>query len=395
MNSGDFPLTRRVRSIPSSPTVVFRELAQDRLDAGYQVFDLTIGEPDFDTPAHIVESAYHALRAGFTHYVNSRGISELLVVISEKLQKDNGLCYAPGDEILVTLGGKQAIFCVIMAVIQEGDEVLILDPAWVSYDPMVRLAGGTPVHIPLSIVDNFHVSEAALASHLTERTRMIIVNSPNNPTGRVLTRAELGAIASVAARANLLVISDEIYEKLVYDGREHVSIASFPGMRERTFVVNGFSKTYAMTGWRLGYVAGPAHLMNAVLKVHQHSVTCATSFAQKAAVAALTGPQDDIERMVTEFKARRDLIVQGLNSIPGVKCPPVEGAFYAFPDMSTYGPGDEVGKALLQQGGVALIPGSAFGASCGNHLRLSFAASRETLERALEATAAVLARIGR
>lgn len=395
MNSSDFPLPQRLRSIPSSPTVVFRELAQSRLDAGCRIFDLTIGEPDFDTPAHIVEAAYQALKAGFTHYVNSRGIPELLVAISEKLEKDNGLRYAPSTEILITLGGKQAIFAVIMATIQEGDEVLILDPAWVSYDPMVRLAGGIPVHIPLNIAHNFRVTEAVLAAHLTEHTRMIIVNSPNNPTGRVLAQTELAAIASVAKRANLLVISDEIYEKLVYDGHQHVSIASLPGMRDRTFVVNGFSKSYAMTGWRLGYVAGPADLMGVVLKVHQHSVTCATSFAQKAAVAALKGPQDDLKRMVTEFKARRDLVVQGLNAIPGVKCPPVEGAFYAFPDVSAYGPGDEVGKVLLQEGGVALVPGSAFGASCENHLRLSFAASRETLECALEATAAVLARMGK
>lgn len=395
MNSHDFLLPHRICTIAPSPTLAFRELAQSRLEAGNQVFDLTAGEPDFDTPHNIVEAAGEALKAGFTHYVNSRGISELLTAIAEKLETDNGLSYAPNKEILVTVGGKQAIFAVSMATIQEGDEVLILDPAWVSYDPMVRLAGGTPVHIPLNIADNFRVTEAVLAAHLTSRTRMIIVNSPNNPTGRVLAKTELAAIASVAERANLLVISDEIYEKIIYDGREHASIASLPGMRDRTFVVNGFSKSYAMTGWRLGYVAGPEHLMGAVLKVHQHSVTCATAFAQKAAVAALKGPQDELERMVAEFKARRDLVVQGLNAIPGVKCPPVEGAFYAFPDVSAYGPGDEVGKRLLQEGGVALVPGSAFGASCGNHLRLSFAASRDTLERALETTAAVLAQMGK
>ena len=393
MNPTDFPLPQRVRSVQPSPTVVFRELAQRRLDAGDTVFDLTIGEPDFDTPAHIIEAAYAALKAGFTHYVNSRGITELLAAISRKLESDNHLSYAPDREILVTLGGKQAIFAAIMATVEQGDEVLVLDPAWVSYDPMVRLAGGVPVHVPLSVQDNFRITEEQLNRHLTGRTRVLILNSPNNPTGRVATQTELEAVAAVAQKANLLVISDEIYEKLVYDDRRHVSIATLPGMRERTLVVNGFSKTYAMTGWRLGYVAGPASLIGAVLKVHQHSVTCATSFVQSAAVAALNGPQDDMERMVTEFKARRDLVVAGLNAIPGVKCPQVEGAFYAFPDVSAYGPGEEVGKVLLQEGGVALVPGSAFGASCANHLRLSFAASRETLERALEAMGRVLERM--
>ncbi len=390
MNPTTRPLPRRVQSIDSSPTVVFRELAQRRLSEGYEVFDLTIGEPDFDTPPHIVEAAYDALKAGFTHYVNSRGISELLDAIAAKLAQDNDLHYAPDKEILVTLGGKQAIFCAIMATVDQGDEVLVLDPAWVSYDPMVRLAGGIPVHVPLRPEDNFHITEAQLSAHLTSRTRMVILNSPNNPTGRVATREELEAVAAIAEKANLLVISDEIYEKLVYDDRQHISIATLPGMRDRTLVVNGFSKSYAMTGWRLGYVAGPVSLIGALLKVHQHSVTCTTSFIQKAAVAALKGPQDDMVHMVAEFKARRDLVVQGLNAIPGVKCSQIEGAFYAFPDVSAYGTGEEVGKILLRDGGVALVPGSAFGESCGNHLRLSFAASRETLERALGAMKAVL-----
>lgn len=390
MNPNTRPLPRRVQSIDSSPTVVFRELAQRRLSEGYEVFDLTIGEPDFDTPPHIVEAAYDALKAGFTHYVNSRGISELLDAIAAKLAQDNDLDYAPDREILVTLGGKQAIFCAVVATVEQGDEVLVLDPAWVSYDPMVRLAGGIPVHVPLSPEDNFRITEAQLSAHLTNRTRMVILNSPNNPTGRVATSAELEAVAAIAEKANLLIISDEIYEKLVYDDCRHISIATLPGMRDHTLVVNGFSKSYAMTGWRLGYVAGPASLIGALLKVHQHSVTCTTSFIQKAAVAALTGPQDDMVRMVAEFGARRDLVVQGLNAIPGVKCSQIEGAFYAFPDVSAYGTGEEVGKVLLRDGGVALVPGSAFGESCGNHLRLSFAASRETLERALDAMKAVL-----
>jgi len=390
MRTRDLSFPRRVQSIEPSPTVVFKELAERRRAEGLEVYDLTIGEPDFDTPPHIVEAAYDALKTGFTHYVHSRGIPELRNAIAAKLLKDNGLRYDSEREILVTLGGKQAIFSAIMAMVGEGDEVLVLDPAWVSYDPMVRLAGGIPIHVPLDAAHNFTINEERLAEHLSPRTKMVILNSPNNPTGRVATMEELRNVASIAEKADLLVISDEIYEKLVYDGREHVSIASLPGMENRTLVVNGFSKSYAMTGWRLGYLVGPAKIVGTVLMVHQHSVTCATSFIQKAAVAALAGPQDDLRSMVAEFKVRRDLVVKGLNEIPGVRCSTVEGAFYALPDVSAFGGSTEVAKTLLQKGGVATVPGVSFGACCDGHLRLSFAASREKLKLALTAMRSVL-----
>jgi aspartate aminotransferase len=393
VSPSDVAFPRRVQNIEPSPTVVFREIAQQRLADGLEVFDLTIGEPDFDTPAHIVEAAHTAMTSGFTHYVNSRGIAELREAIADKLEKDNGLRYNQNKEILVTMGGKQGIFSVVMATVDDGDEVLVLDPTWVSYDPMVRLAGGVPVHVGLDAADDFRITEALLSRHLTSRTRMVILNSPNNPTGRVATHDELEAVASVARRTNLLVISDEIYEKLVYDGRQHVSIATLPGMAERTLVANGFSKSYAMTGWRLGYVAGPANIMDAVLKVYQHSVTCATSFAQKAAVAALTGPQDDLNAMVAEFKARRDLVYEGLNAIRGVRCSPIEGAFYALPDTSAFGSSSDVATLLLQEGGIAIVPGISFGAGCDGHIRLSFAASREKLECAMQVMRSVLERI--
>lgn len=390
MDSRAIAFPRRIQGIEPSPTVVFKELAERRRAEGLEVYDLTIGEPDFDTPPHIVEAAYDALKTGFTHYVHSRGIPELRDAIAAKLLKDNGLRYDSEREILVTLGGKQAIFSAIMATVGEGDEVLVLDPAWVSYGPMVRLAGGVPVQVPLDAADNFRITRERLAEHLSPRTKVVILNSPNNPTGRVATMEELEGVASVAEKADLLVISDEIYEKLVYDGREHVSIASLPGMYERTIVVNGFSKSYAMTGWRLGYLVGPAKIVGTVLMVHQHSVTCATSFIQKAAVAALAGPQDDLRSMVAEFKVRRDLVVKGLNEIPGVRCSTVEGAFYALPDVSVFGGSTEVAKTLLQKGGVATVPGVSFGACCDGHLRLSFAASREKLELALTAMRSVL-----
>jgi aspartate aminotransferase len=384
MNPEQLELTQRVQTIPPSPTVVYREMAQKLLAEGRDVVDLTIGEPDFDTPAHIIEAAHEAMRAGHTHYVDSRGILELRQAIAHKFERDNGLMYDPYKEILVTLGGKQAIYTTIMATIEEGDEVLILNPRWVSYEPMVRAAGGTPVYVPLDAADGFRITEDLLAAHLTDRTRMLILNSPNNPTGKVATREELEAVAAVALRASLLVISDEIYEELVYDGREHVSIASLPGMRDRTIVVNGFSKTYAMTGWRLGYMAASPRILSAVLKLHQHSVTCANAFVQKAGVAALTGPQQFLADMTEQFKARRELVFEGMNAIPGVECPVIEGTFYAFADISSFGRSGEVAERLLQKGGVAIVPGIAFGEEWDTHLRLSFAASRRELEQAIE-----------
>jgi aspartate aminotransferase len=383
---------KRMQEIRPSPTVVFGEMAAQRRAQGLEVFDLTMGEPDFDTPGHIVEAAQAALQSGLTHYVNSRGIPELREAIVRKLRAENGLDYDPAKEVLVTVGGKQAIFATIMATIGEGDEVLIMTPMWVSYDPIVRAAGGIPIPVPLDAEDSFRITEPVLASHLSSRTKMIILNSPNNPTGRVATQEELEAVAAVAAEANLLVISDEIYEKLLFDGREHVSVATLPGMRDRTVVVNGLSKSYAMTGWRLGYLAGPAPIVSSVLKIHQHSVTCANAFVQKAGVAALAGPQAPLQAMLDEFAIRRDLVLAGLNSIPGVTCPVIEGTFYAFPGISAFGSSEEVAQRLVQEGGVAVVPGVAFGESWNTHLRLSFAASRATLERALEAMKSVLQR---
>jgi len=385
VSPGDLSFPKRVESIGPSPIVVLREMAGEMRAAGQAVIDLTIGEPDFDTPQFIVHAAEAAMEAGFTHYVSSRGIGELRQAIAQKLEGENGLHYDPDQEIVVTLGGKQALFSTILATIEEGDEVLILDPAWVSYDPCVRLAGGIPIHVPLSASDNFLITTEFLQPYLSKGTRMVILNSPNNPTGRVMTEDEIEAVASLAEEADLLILSDEIYEKLVYDGRQHLSIAALPSMRKRTVVVNGFSKAYAMTGWRLGYMAAPAAIVAAMIKVHQHSVTCAASFAQKAGVVALNGPQDELQAMVAEFQARRDLICEGLDSIPGISCPRVEGALYAFPDISALGlPSSKLAERLLLEGGVATIPGIAFGASCDSHLRLCFATSRQELERALE-----------
>ena len=387
----EYRFARRVRAIEPSPTVAVSDRARRLQAAGHDVIDLGGGDPDFPTPAHIVAAAVAAMEEGDTHYVASPGIPPLRRAIADKLRADNGVEYDP-DEIIVTPGGKAAILAAILALVDDGDEVLILDPGWVSYAPQVTLAGGQPVRVPLSSADGFAVSEERLRPQLTARTRALIVCSPNNPTGRVLTRDEADAIARVAAEHELLVLSDEIYEKLVYDGAEHIGLASLPGMRERTLTLNGFSKAYAMTGWRLGYLAAPGPIIKQIAKVHSQSATCATSFGQRGAVAALTGPQGPIGEMVAAYDRRRHLICDGLNAIPGVRCPLPQGAFYALPDISGTGlSSTRCAELLIDRVGVAVTPGIAFGEAGEGHIRLSFATSDELLTRAIARMGEVLA----
>jgi len=381
----------RVIGVQPSATVMVSDRARSMARQGVDVINLGSGDPDFDTPSHIVEAALEAIRSGYTHYVSSTGIAELRTAIAEKLRRENGLDFDPDSEIIVTPGGKLALFAAVMATVDKGDEVLILDPAWVSYVPCVQLAGGVAVHVPLSKVDNFRVTEAGLQARLTSRCKLLILNSPNNPTGRVLTPVELAAIANVALAHNLWVLSDEIYEKILFDGHEHISVGSLPDMLDRTIIINGFSKTYAMTGWRLGYVAAKARLAQEILKIQQHSVTCAGSFTQYAGTAALTGPQDAVLHMVEEYKRRRDIITEGLNSLPGVSCHLPEGTFYAFPDISGTGMSSmEFADMLLSQAKVAVTPGIAFRKSGQGHVRLSFANSTQLIEAAIERMRAVL-----
>ena len=367
------------------------DMARAMARQGLDVINLGTGDPDFDTPSLLVEAALEAIRSGYTHYVSSAGIAELRTAIAEKLGKENGLDFDPDSEIIVTPGGKLALFAAVMATVDEGDEVLILDPSWVSYAPCVQLAGGVAVHVPLRKEDNFRVTETGLRAKLTSRSRLLIVNSPNNPTGRVLTPQELAAIADVALAHDLWVLSDEIYEKVLFDGHEHCSVGSLPDMLDRTIIINGFSKTYAMTGWRLGYVAAKARLAKEILKIQQHSVTCAASFTQYAGTAALTGPQDAVSQMVEEYRKRRDIITEGLNGLPGVSCHLPEGTFYAFPDISGTGMSSmEFADMLLSEARVAVTPGIAFGQSAEGHVRLSFATSTQLIEAAIERMRAVL-----
>ncbi len=384
-----YHLAERVRQLRPSPTLAVSDRARALRQQGIDVIDLGGGDPDFPTPKHICDAAAEAMYRGETHYVASAGIPELRRAIARKLEVENGIRVTP-DEIIVTPGGKAALFVTILALVGPGDDVLMFDPGWVSYEPMVVMAGARCLHVPLRPDDNYRITREAIEAVLTPQTRVMIVNSPNNPTGRVLTREEAEAIVGVAREHDVLVISDEIYEKIIYDGREHLSLAAFPGMAERTLTVNGFSKAYAMTGWRLGYVAGPAPLIKQIMKVHSHSATCATSFAQYGGVAALEGPQDVIQEMVAAWDRRRRFVTERLNAIPGFRCPLPEGAFYAFPDVSGTGlSGQEVAQKLIEEAHVGVTPGDAFGESGASCIRLSFATADELLERALERIARV------
>ncbi len=386
----EYRFARRVTSIAPSPTVAVSDRARQLQAAGHDVVDLGGGDPDFPTPAHIVAAAADAMEAGDTHYVASAGIPELRRAIVEKLRRENGLTYAV-DEIIVTPGGKPAIFAAIMTLIDRGDEVLILDPGWVSYAPEVVIAEGVPVGVPLSADDNFAITEERLRPYITPRTRALILCTPNNPTGRVATEEELATVARLAQEHDFYVLSDEIYEKLVYDGAVHRSIAALPGMWERTLTLNGFSKAYAMTGWRLGFLAAPQPIVKQILKVHSHSVTCAASFSQRGAIVALNGPQDFIAEMVTAYDRRRHLVTDGLNAIPGVRCSLPEGAFYALADIRGTGlTSAECAELLITEAGVAVTPGNAFGAAAEGFIRLSYATSDELLQRSIAQMGKVL-----
>lgn len=377
-------LASRVRDASPSPTIAVSDKSRVLKAQGIDVVDLGGGDPDFITPEHVRRAAADAMNAGDTHYVAANGTPALKKAIAAKLQSDNGLTYDP-NEIIVTPGGKQALFEATMALVEPGVDVMILEPAWVSYGPMVEMAGGNVVHIGLSPDDNWRVTTEILEANVTPNSRLLMVNSPNNPTGRVLDDAEFEAIVGFAKRYDLIVLTDEMYEKIVYDGRVHRSIAAWPEMWERTLTFNGLSKAYAMTGWRIGYVAGPKVFIDEIAKVHTHSVTQATSFAQAGGVAALTGPQAFIPEMVSAWDRRRKNFSAGLRSVKGVHCPPAEGAFYAFADIRSSGLSSvEFADRALQDAHVAVVPGIAFGETGEGHIRLSFATSDENLEKAVQ-----------
>ncbi|MFT4037580.1 MAG: pyridoxal phosphate-dependent aminotransferase [Thermomicrobiales bacterium] len=382
---------QRVTDLAPSPTLAVSDKARQLKAQGIDVVDLGGGDPDFITPQHIRDAATASMNAGNTHYVASPGIPALRKAIAQKLRDDNQIDVDPMGGVVVTPGGKQSLFEATLAFVEPGVDVLIPEPAWVSYVPMVELAGGRAVPVALDADDNFRTTAAALEAAVTPNSRVLFLNSPNNPTGRVLDAEELATIADFAREHDLLIFSDEMYEKILYDGHTHTSIATLPGMAERTLIFNGFSKAYAMTGWRLGYVAGPKPYIAQVEKVHSHSATCATSFVQEAGVVALTGPQEFIGEMVEAWDRRRRNVAAGLSAVNGITCPLVEGAFYAFADIRGTGmTSTEAADLILREAHVALTPGNAFGASGEGHLRLSFATSDEELAKAVERIGALL-----
>ena len=388
-------LSRLVTNIPPSMTLAVNDKAKALKAAGNDVIALAGGDPDFDTPQHIVDAAFASIRDGGTHYpAPMKGIVPLLEAIAAKMEQDNGILLDPMSDIVVTPGGKWAIFLALSAVINPGDEVLYLEPVWVSYPPMITLAGGEPVPVSLPSEDNFRITADLLREHLTPQSKALMINSPNNPTGRVLTQEEVNAIVEVATEADLYVITDEIYEKLIYDGREHISLAAQPGMAERTLTINGMSKAYAMTGWRLGWLAGPAPILKLATRMNSQTVSSAATFTMHAAVAALTGPQACIEEMRESYKARRDFMVPALNGIDGVECRSIEGAFYLFPRFPNSDKNSmELADALLEKAGIAGTPGIAFGGSGEGHVRFSIATAMSELERAVERLAKVASQL--
>jgi len=358
------------------------ERAQRLAREGRRILNMEVGEPDFATPRHIREAALRAMEEGFTHYTSSRGIPELREAICEDLRK-RGVEADPGAEILVTPGAKHAIYCACLATLNPGDRVLVLAPAWPSFYTCIQAAEAEPVEVPTG--EGYGLDEEGLKERLTGRTTMVLVNSPNNPTGGALTKVEVKAVADLAVDHDLLVLSDEIYDRIVYDGFRPLSMASLDGMWERTITINGLSKTYAMTGWRLGYAAASREIIEAMTRVQQTSTTCPASFAQRAGVEALRGPQDCVDQMVREYDERRRAIVERLRRIPGVKCAMPRGAFYVFPDFSALGmPSEELAGRMLEEAGVSATAGTVFGDSGEGHIRFSYATSLPTILEAME-----------
>jgi len=359
---------------------------------GREIVHLEIGEPDFDTPAHIKEAAKRALDAGATHYGPSAGLPELREAIAKQIAETRGIEVSP-DEIVVTPGAKPIMFFTILALVNRGDEVIYPNPGFPIYESVIDFVGGVRVPIPLLEESGFGFDMAEFERRVSRKTRLIVLNSPQNPTGGVLSAEEIGRIAEIARRFRIPVLADEIYNRFLYEG-SFASIASLPGMKELTIILDGFSKAYAMTGWRLGYGVMPPPLAEQLTRLMTNSASCTATFVQLAGVAALQGDQSETYAMVEEFRRRRDLIVDGLNRFPGVSCVRPRGAFYVFPNVKGLKrPSKEIATYLLDEAGVALLWGSAFGEFGEGYLRLSYAASRETIQKALERMGSALARL--
>jgi aspartate aminotransferase len=373
------PISSRLENTEASSTVSLGDRIAELKEKGHDIISFSLGEPDFPTPEHIVRAAKEALDSGYTKYAPSRGLPELREAIADRYNEGSNVPY--GRENVLVTPAKHALFMSCLGIVNKGDEVIVLEPSWVTYRPCVQVAEGSPVAIGSK--GEFKLNPDDIAEKITGKTKALIINSPCNPTGHVIKMDALKGIADLAEDHDFWVISDEIYDKIIFDG-EHVSIASIGNMFERTLVINGFSKAYSMTGWRMGWLLGPENVVAEIDKIQQHSITCVSPFAQKAGIAALKGSQDCVSKMVEEFGKRRDFMVDTLNSIDGFSCHKPEGTFYAFPrfdfDMSS----KTFATSLLEKAKVAATPGIAFGKSGEGHLRLSFATGIDKIEAGLD-----------
>jgi aspartate aminotransferase len=387
-------LSRKARGVTPSATLAISAKAKAMQAEGHDVIGFGAGEPDFDTPDNIKNAAKAALDAGYTKYTPASGAADLKDAVAARYQRTHGIPYA-ANQVVISCGGKHALYNIFQAMCDPGDEVIFAAPYWVSYPEMIKLADGVPVVVSTSAEDNYTLSAEAIAAHLTDKTKAVIINSPSNPTGTMYTREQLEAIADLALERGFCVISDEIYDEMVFEGSTFESIATLrPGMEEQTLIINAVSKTYSMTGWRVGWTLGPADIIKAMGGIQSHSTSNPTSIAQAAALEAITGPQDAVSMMLNAFQERRDVIQKLVGAIPGVTYAKPEGAFYIFPDFSAYFTGDikgsnDLANHLLDTVQVALVPGGAFGDDrCA---RLSYATSMENIEAGVERIAKALA----
>lgn len=373
-------VSKRLQEIPASGTIAISNLVSQMKAEGVDIVSFSMGEPDFTTPENVINACCDSLHSGFTHYTPSLGIPALRKAVADMTRETDGVpCQA--SNVLIT-PCKQAIFMIALAYIDPGDEVILADPSWVSYEACIRLAGGVPVYVPTRFEDNFVLDPALVESKITPRTKMIILNTPSNPTGAVIPADVLKQIADIAMAKGIKVLSDEIYSSIVYEGK-HTSIASFPGMFDNTLIVSGLSKSFAMTGWRLGWAIAPEDDIKAINKLQSHSISCAVSFVQEAAVEAITGPQQSKYDMVAEFRRRRDLAMDLISEIPGVECNVPQGAFYIFPKYNRDIPSAKLAETLLREGHVAVTPGTAFGPGGEGFFRISYAASEEQIREGI------------
>lgn len=378
----EYKTAKRMECLPFSGIRAVMEKATKMQQTGEKVIHLEIGRPDFDTPKKIKDAAYESLNAGHVFYTSNYGTPALRKEIAKWENEHHNVNYE-ASEVLVTVGVGEATYASMAAFLEEGDEVLVPNPVWLNYIHVPSSLGATPVTYSLKEENDYQIDFEELESKITEKTKMIVVVNPSNPTGGIFSRKTLEKLSEIAIRNDLLVVSDEIYSQLVYDGAEHVSVASIPGMKERTITLGGFSKAYSMTGWRLGYMCAPEGIISACVRVHQYTITCASSFVQDAAIVALNECADDVEAMRQEYQRRKDFMVKALNDIDGISCNNPQGAFYIFVNVKSLGMTSmEVAEYLLEHAKVALVPGSAFGSEGEGHLRISYACSYEDLQEA-------------